>query len=51
MKFTAIIAAVVSMAAFAIAAPVPAVDEVAARQDHGMCVKGVAGQITQIPNC
>jgi len=25
--------------------------DVAARQNHGMCVKGTAGEVEQIPNC
>ncbi|KAF1839600.1 hypothetical protein BDW02DRAFT_593486 [Decorospora gaudefroyi] len=49
MKFT-IIATVLSMAAFAIAAPI-AGEEIAARQNHGMCVKGSPGKVEQIENC
>ncbi|EUC39280.1 hypothetical protein COCVIDRAFT_22355 [Bipolaris victoriae FI3] len=50
MKFT-IVATIISMAAVAIAAPI-ASEQVAARQNHGMCVKSDAnGEITQIPNC
>ncbi|KAF2259996.1 hypothetical protein CC78DRAFT_585381 [Lojkania enalia] len=50
MKFTTVVAAILSMAAFAIAAPVaaPAAEEVAARQNHGMCVSGQPGGVTQI---
>ncbi|KAF2869002.1 hypothetical protein BDV95DRAFT_609254 [Massariosphaeria phaeospora] len=50
MQFSTIFAAVVSMAALAFAAPI-ANDEVASRQNHGMCVKGTAGTVEQIPNC
>ncbi|EUC49727.1 hypothetical protein COCMIDRAFT_83943 [Bipolaris oryzae ATCC 44560] len=49
MKF-AIVATIISMAAFAVAAPI-ASEQVAARQNHGMCVKSDNGEITQIPNC
>ncbi|KAH7394171.1 hypothetical protein DE146DRAFT_757649 [Phaeosphaeria sp. MPI-PUGE-AT-0046c] len=50
MKFTTIVATVLSMAAFAIAAPVSTA-EIDARQNHGMCVKSEGGQVTQIPDC
>ncbi|CAN9085675.1 unnamed protein product [Alternaria alternata] len=50
MKFTTIIATVVSMAAFAIAAPV-ANEAVAVRQNHGMCVKGTTAGVEQIEGC
>lgn len=50
MKYTTVVAAILSMAAFAVAAPV-ANEAVAARQNHGMCVKSTAGQVEQIPNC
>ncbi|KAF2685528.1 hypothetical protein K458DRAFT_387492 [Lentithecium fluviatile CBS 122367] len=52
MKFTAVVAAVLSMAAFAIAAPID-VDarQVAASGNHGMCVKATAGNLEQIPDC
>ncbi|PSN62695.1 hypothetical protein BS50DRAFT_127276 [Corynespora cassiicola Philippines] len=49
MKFTTVVATILSMAAFAIAAPVA--EEVASRQNHGMCVKGTPGNVEQIPNC
>ena len=66
MKATTIIATILSMAAFAIAAPVGMscsngggvfeseanyLAEVDARQNHGMCVKSTAGQVEQIANC
>ncbi|KAF7681403.1 hypothetical protein GT037_000379 [Alternaria burnsii] len=50
MKFTTIIATIVSMAAFAIAAPV-ANEAVAVRQNHGMCVKGTTAGVEQIEGC
>ncbi|KAF1946580.1 hypothetical protein EJ02DRAFT_418329 [Clathrospora elynae] len=49
MNFS-IIATFISMAAFAIAAPI-ASEEVAARQNHGMCVSSNAGTITEITGC
>ncbi|KAF1843794.1 uncharacterized protein K460DRAFT_408117 [Cucurbitaria berberidis CBS 394.84] len=49
MKFTTIIATILSMAAFTIAAPV-ANDEVA-RANHGVCFKSTEGQMEAIPNC
>ncbi|KAH8727269.1 hypothetical protein GQ44DRAFT_770696 [Phaeosphaeriaceae sp. PMI808] len=49
MKFTTVIATILSMAAFAIAAPVST--EINARQNHGMCVKSDNGQVTQILDC
>ncbi|KAF2814175.1 uncharacterized protein BDZ99DRAFT_516785 [Mytilinidion resinicola] len=51
MKFTTIIAAVLSLATFAVAAPVPATDDVAARQNHGMCVTSDGTTVTQIEGC
>ncbi|KAF2278489.1 uncharacterized protein EI97DRAFT_456876 [Westerdykella ornata] len=51
MKFTTVVAAILSMAAIAIAAPTPVAEDVQARQNHGMCVKANQGQIEQIPNC
>ncbi|KAF2252579.1 hypothetical protein BU26DRAFT_562313 [Trematosphaeria pertusa] len=53
MKFTTVVAAVLSMAAFGIAAPVaaPAAEDVAVRQNHGMCVSGSGGTVTQITDC
>ncbi|KAF2007740.1 hypothetical protein P154DRAFT_516553 [Amniculicola lignicola CBS 123094] len=49
MKFTAVVAALLSMAAIGFAAPTPVAEDVAARQNHGMCVKGSpGGQVTQI---
>lgn len=68
MRFTAVIATILSMAAFTIAAPIAnegslhphgsptnndtdSAAEVAARQNHGMCVKSTGGQVEQIPNC
>ncbi|KAG9192656.1 hypothetical protein G6011_11390 [Alternaria panax] len=50
MKFATIVATIVSMAAFAIAAPV-ANEAVAARQNHGMCVKGTTTGVEQIEGC
>ncbi|KAF2121947.1 hypothetical protein BDV96DRAFT_640021 [Lophiotrema nucula] len=44
MKFTAIVAAVLSMAVFTIAAPI----EDKRAQNHGMCVKGENGEVTQL---
>lgn len=46
MKFTTIVATVLSMAAFAVAAPIA--QDVSARQNHGMCVKGTPGGVTQL---
>ncbi|CBX98075.1 predicted protein [Plenodomus lingam JN3] len=49
MRFT-VFATVLSMAAFAIAAPI-ASEDVVVRQNHGMCVKGTAGTIEEIEGC
>ncbi|OCK99641.1 uncharacterized protein K441DRAFT_536963 [Cenococcum geophilum 1.58] len=53
MKFTAVIATILSLAVFASAAPIsePAADDIAERQNHGMCVKSDGTDITEIPNC
>ncbi|KAF2629933.1 hypothetical protein BU25DRAFT_456355 [Macroventuria anomochaeta] len=54
MKFTTVIAAVLSMATFAIAVPVavpaPAKD-VEVRQNHGKCVKSSGGGVMEDVNC
>jgi hypothetical protein len=53
MKFT-IVAAILSFAAFTMAAPIaaPAAEDVVARQNHGMCVAAPnGGEPVQIPNC
>ncbi|KAF2174738.1 hypothetical protein K469DRAFT_613425 [Zopfia rhizophila CBS 207.26] len=49
MKFTTVVAAILSMAAFAIAAPVA--EDVAARQNHGMCVSSTDGTPVEIVGC
>ncbi|USP73274.1 hypothetical protein yc1106_00548 [Curvularia clavata] len=50
MKFS-IVATILSMAAFAVAAPI-ANEDISARQNHGMCVKSdETGTVTQIPDC
>jgi len=53
MKFTAVIATILSLAVFASAAPItqPAADDIAERQNHGMCVTSDGTTITKIPNC
>ncbi|KAF2660648.1 hypothetical protein K491DRAFT_711551 [Lophiostoma macrostomum CBS 122681] len=48
MKFTTVVAAFLSMAAFGIAAPTPIAEDVVERANHGMCVSGSAGEVTQI---
>ncbi|KAF2849298.1 hypothetical protein T440DRAFT_519232 [Plenodomus tracheiphilus IPT5] len=50
MRFS-IFATILSMAAFAIAAPIATTEDVVARQNHGMCVKSEAGTISQIEGC
>ncbi|KAF2444229.1 hypothetical protein P171DRAFT_485689 [Karstenula rhodostoma CBS 690.94] len=49
MKFTAVIAAVLSMAVVTIAAPVAVAE--AEAQNHGMCVSSDGTTVTQITNC
>lgn len=53
MKFTAVIATILSLAVFASAAPIsePAADDIAERQNHGMCVTSDGTTTTKIPNC
>ncbi|KAF2743671.1 hypothetical protein M011DRAFT_480614 [Sporormia fimetaria CBS 119925] len=51
MKFTTMVATLLSMAALGMAAPTPVPEDVQARQNHGMCVKSDAGVITQIEGC
>ncbi|KAF2025049.1 hypothetical protein EK21DRAFT_77352 [Setomelanomma holmii] len=53
MKFTTVVAVVLSMAAFAVAAPIPAnsMTEIDVRQNHGMCVKATGGTVEQITGC
>ncbi|KAF2641434.1 hypothetical protein P280DRAFT_517636 [Massarina eburnea CBS 473.64] len=53
MKFSTIVATIVSMAVFAVAAPIDmeAREAVADNGNHGMCVKGAGGEVTQITNC
>ncbi|UPX19432.1 uncharacterized protein EKO05_0009693 [Ascochyta rabiei] len=54
MKFTTIAAAILSMATFAIAAPVaiPTSDkDVQVRQNHGKCVKSAGGGVMEDVNC
>jgi len=51
MQFTIIIAAVLSLATFAVAAPVPVTEDVSTRQNHGMCVTSDGNTITQIEGC
>ncbi|XPS68429.1 hypothetical protein M3J09_000718 [Ascochyta lentis] len=54
MKFITFVAAILSMATFAIAAPVavPAPDkDVEVRQNHGKCVKSSGGGVMEDVNC
>ncbi|KAF3047391.1 hypothetical protein E8E12_002024 [Didymella heteroderae] len=51
MKFTAVFAAVLSMATFAIAAPVAAPAKEVVRADHGACVKSEGGGVMETVNC
>ncbi|KAF2470403.1 uncharacterized protein BDR25DRAFT_393905 [Lindgomyces ingoldianus] len=43
MQFTTVIAVILSMAAFGIAAPTPVAEDVVGRQNHGMCVASTDG--------
>ncbi|KAF1956769.1 hypothetical protein CC80DRAFT_412819 [Byssothecium circinans] len=51
MKFTTVVATILSMAAFAFAAPIEKATRAADNGNHGMCVKGTGGTIEQIANC
>ncbi|KAF3004928.1 hypothetical protein E8E13_007153 [Curvularia kusanoi] len=54
MKFTAVVAAVLSMAAFAAAVPVavPApANDVEVRQNHGACVKSEGSGVMETVDC
>ncbi|OCL06131.1 hypothetical protein AOQ84DRAFT_378922 [Glonium stellatum] len=53
MKFTAVIATILSLAMFASAAPIsePATGDIAERQNHGMCVSSDGTSVTKIDNC
>ncbi|OCK82416.1 hypothetical protein K432DRAFT_402901 [Lepidopterella palustris CBS 459.81] len=53
MKFTSVVAVVLSLATFALAAPIsaPAAGDISERQNHGMCVSSDGTTITKIDNC